>query len=86
MRRVAGLRLARHPVRRSRPPRPAPFNFGNVSGAFSNGGSAETAQSDLDHLTIPLHTFTFFEHARYKITDNISASMELNYGKSYLGE
>lgn len=62
---------------------PAPFNFGNVSGAFSTGGSGETAQSNLDHLTIPLHTFTFFEHARYKITDNISASMELNYGKSF---
>ena len=51
---------------------PTPFNFGNVSGAFSNGGSGETAQSDLDHLTIPLHTFTFFEHARYKLTDDIS--------------
>ena len=62
---------------------PAPFNFGNVSGAFSNGGSGETAQADLDHLTIPLHTFNFFEHARYKVTDNISASMELNYGKSF---
>jgi iron complex outermembrane receptor protein len=62
---------------------PTPFNFGNVSGAFSNGGSAESAQADLDHLTIPLHTFTFFEHARYKITDNISASLEMNYGKSF---
>ena len=62
---------------------PAPFSFGSVSGAFSTGGSAESAQSNLDHLTIPLHTFTFFEHARYKITDNISASMELNYGKSF---
>ena len=62
---------------------PTPFNFGNVSGAFSNGGSAETAQADLDHLTIPLHTFTFFEHARYNITSYISASLELNYGKSY---
>jgi iron complex outermembrane receptor protein len=62
---------------------PAPFNFGNVSGAFSNGGSGETAQADLDHLTIPLHTTTLFSHTRYKITDNISASLELNYGKSF---
>ena len=62
---------------------PTPFNFGNVTGAFSNGGTAETAQSDLDHLTLPLHSFNFFEHARYKLTDNISASMELNYGKSF---
>ncbi len=62
---------------------PAPFNFGNVSGAFSNGGSAETAQADLDHLTIPLHTTTLFSHTRYKITNDISASLELNYGKSF---
>jgi outer membrane receptor protein involved in Fe transport len=62
---------------------PTPFNFGNVSGPFSYGGSAETAEADLDHLTIPLHTFTAFEHTRYNITDNISASVELNYGKSY---
>ena len=62
---------------------PAPFNFGNVSGAFSTGGDGETAQSDLDHLTIPLHTFTFFGYGRYKLTSNISASIELNYGKSF---
>jgi iron complex outermembrane receptor protein len=62
---------------------PTPFNFGNVSGAFSNGGSGETAQADLDHLTIPLHTTTLFSHTRYKITNNISASLELNYGKSF---
>ncbi len=62
---------------------PTPFNFGNVSGAFSNGGSAETAQSDLDHLTIPLHTTTLFGHARYNLTNDISASIELNYGKSF---
>ena len=54
---------------------PTPFNFGNVSGPFSWGGSAETAQSDLDHLALPLHTFTFFDHLRYKVTDNISASV-----------
>lgn len=62
---------------------PVPFNFGNVSGAFSNGGDGETAQADLDHLTIPLHTTTLFGHARYNLTSDISASIELNYGKSF---
>jgi outer membrane receptor protein involved in Fe transport len=62
---------------------PVPFNFGNVSGPFSYGGSAESAQSNLDHLAIPLHTFTFFDHLRYKLTNNISASLEVNYGKSF---
>ena len=62
---------------------PAPFNFGNVSGSFSNGGDAETAQGDLDHLAIPLRTFTFFGYGSYRLTDNITASIELNYGKSH---
>ncbi len=62
---------------------PAPFNFGNISGVYSNGGSAEGSEGDLDHLTIPLRTFTFFGYGRYKLTSDISASLELNYGKSF---
>ena len=50
---------------------PAPFNFGNVSGSFSNGGDAETAQGDLDHLAIPLRTFTFFGYGSYRLTGDI---------------
>jgi iron complex outermembrane receptor protein len=62
---------------------PAPFNFGNISGVYSNGGSGEGAEGDLDHLTIPIRTFTFFGYGSYKLTSDVSVSVELNYGKSF---
>jgi len=62
---------------------PAPFNFGNISGAYSNGGSGEGSEGDLDHLTMPFRAFTFFGYGRYRLADNLSASIELNYGKSF---
>ena len=62
---------------------PAPFDFGNISGIYSNGGGGEGSEGDLDHLTIPLRTFTFFGFGSYKLTGDISASLELNYGKSF---
>jgi outer membrane receptor protein involved in Fe transport len=61
---------------------PAPFNFGNASGIYSNGGSGQGSEGDLDHLTIPIRTFTFFGYGGYKLTSDVSASIELNYGKS----
>jgi iron complex outermembrane receptor protein len=62
---------------------PAPFNFGNISGAYSNGGDGESSEGDLDHLTLPFRAFTFFGYGRYRLLDNLSASVELNYGKSF---
>ncbi|MES2292288.1 MAG: TonB-dependent receptor [Pseudomonadota bacterium] len=62
---------------------PAPFNFGNISGVYSNGGSAEGSEGDVDHLAIPFRAFTFFGYGHYKLTSAISASLELNYGKSF---
>jgi iron complex outermembrane receptor protein len=62
---------------------PAPFNFENISGVYSNGGNAEGAEGDVDHLAIPFRAFTFFGYGSYKLTSAISASLELNYGKSF---
>ncbi len=62
---------------------PAGFDFGNISGVYSNGGSAEGSEGDLDHLAIPLRAFTFFGFGSYRLTSAISASLELNYGKSF---
>src|SRR6185437_11694816 len=47
---------------------PAAFDFGNISGIYSNGGSGEGSEGDLDHLTIPIRTFTFFGYGSYKLT------------------
>jgi outer membrane receptor protein involved in Fe transport len=62
---------------------PAPFDFGNISGVYSTGGSGEGSEGDLDHLTIPIRTFTFFGYGRYALSGNVAASLELNYGKSF---
>lgn len=62
---------------------PAPFDFGNISGVYSNGGSAEGAEADINHLTIPMRSFTFFGYGSYRLPGNVIASLELNYGKSF---
>jgi len=62
---------------------PAPFNFGNVSGPLSNGGDAEHYEGMLNNLTVAYHTATLFGYASYKVTPDIKASIQLNYGKSW---
>ncbi len=62
---------------------PVPFNFGNVSGPLSNGGSAEGYEGDLNDLTVAYHTATLFGYGSYKLTPDIQASIQLNYGKSW---
>jgi outer membrane receptor protein involved in Fe transport len=62
---------------------PQLVNFGNVSlGVLSNGGSLTAADSDMPFQTISgmSNTYTFFGYGRYKITDTIQASLQLNYG------
>jgi outer membrane receptor protein involved in Fe transport len=61
---------------------PAPFIPGNVSSIFSNGGNAETTISNLNMLAIPLRSQTAFALASYKLTPDIQASIQLNYGGS----
>ena len=61
---------------------PTPFNFGNVSSIFSNGGSGETTISNLNMLAVPLRSQTAFALASYKLTSDIQASVQLNYGGS----
>jgi len=62
---------------------PQLVNFGNVTlGALSNGGSLTAADSEMPLQTLapPSNTYTFFGFGRYKLTDNIQASAQLNYG------
>lgn len=66
---------------------PSRFDFGAVNGAFSTGSTAESAWftggNFVGELTSPYHQLTLFEHTRYNLSDNISASLELNYGKTF---
>jgi iron complex outermembrane recepter protein len=63
---------------------PAPFNSGNYSGEFSNGGNVETAAADLGPFVTPYRTLTLFNYNSYQITPSIKASIELNYGVNSL--
>ncbi len=62
---------------------PQRIDFGNVTlGVLSNGGSLTAADSDMPFQTISgaNNTYTLFGYGRYKITDTIQASLQLNYG------
>jgi outer membrane receptor protein involved in Fe transport len=58
-------------------------NYGNVTAnALSNGGSlnTRTTQAPLTAISEPSNTYTLFADARYRLTDTIEASIQLNYG------
>lgn len=58
-------------------------NFGNLTGsALSNGGSLTDRDSEAPWQTIgnPNTTYTLFMHGWYNITNDIKASLQMNYG------
>ncbi|HWY60345.1 MAG TPA: TonB-dependent receptor plug domain-containing protein, partial [Rhizomicrobium sp.] len=62
---------------------PQLVNYGNVTlGVLSNGGSLTAADGLAPWQTISSenNTYTFFGYGRYKLTDTIQASLQLNYG------
>ena len=62
---------------------PQLVNFGNVTlGALSNGGSLTSADGAAPYQVIGGNSnlYTFFGYGRYKLTDTIQASLQLNYG------
>ncbi|HEY5722143.1 MAG TPA: TonB-dependent receptor [Allosphingosinicella sp.] len=63
---------------------PAPFDFGNVSGTLSNGGTFVNPvfNGQANSLAIPIKTATLFAHFAYDITDDITATFELNWGNT----
>jgi iron complex outermembrane recepter protein len=65
---------------------PQLVNFGNVTlGSLSNGGSLTPRDSDtiLEMAALPSRSYNFFAFARYKLTDTIQASLQLNYGTNF---
>ncbi len=62
---------------------PMRFDYGNVSGGYyTNGGTPNygQSQSDLGVLSFPQDNYTLFGYASYDITDDITASLQLNQG------
>jgi outer membrane cobalamin receptor len=62
---------------------PKAVNFGNLTaGALSNGGSLgyQDGEDNLENLGPPSTRYIGFAFGRYKLTDTIQASLQLNYG------
>ncbi len=62
---------------------PERVNFGNITGGvLSNGGSltAQGSEAPWQTLAGPSNTLTVFAYGKYSLTDNIVASLQLNYG------
>src|SRR6185312_10773893 len=61
---------------------PVPFNPGNVSGLYSNGGDGDTSVSETNAIAAPHRNATFFGYASYALTPDVKLSLQLNYGKT----
>jgi outer membrane receptor protein involved in Fe transport len=61
---------------------PVPFNPGNVSGLYSNGGQGDTTTAYTNALAAPFSNATLFAYGSYKITPDVKLSLQMNYGKA----
>jgi outer membrane receptor protein involved in Fe transport len=62
---------------------PALYNVSNVTGGlYATGPSADNELNNQNLLTIPLKNYTAFALGSYDISDNLKASIQLNYGES----
>lgn len=62
---------------------PAPFNFGNLNGSSCvNCDATPFTNTSFSFLAVPYHNFSLFNYDSYRLTDNITASVQLNYGEN----
>lgn len=59
---------------------PTAYNPGNISGILSFGGDADTSISDYAPVAIAQRGWNAYTYAKYRLTPNITAHIELNYG------
>jgi len=61
-----------------------PFSFGIQSGSNCTqcSGNLFTNTAGRELLAVPYHNITLFNYTSYKLTDNITASVQLNYGQN----
>ncbi|HTF43486.1 MAG TPA: TonB-dependent receptor plug domain-containing protein, partial [Terriglobales bacterium] len=61
-----------------------PFNFGNLNGSSClNCDATPFTNTSLSFLAVPYHNFSLFNYNSYRITDDINASIQLNYGENH---
>ncbi|HET7084748.1 MAG TPA: TonB-dependent receptor [Rhizomicrobium sp.] len=65
---------------------PAPFNPGTASNfsayCISCSASVLTSTPNDNMIAVPYHNVTLFGYGSYKLTDNITASLQVNYGQN----
>ncbi len=61
---------------------PTPFNPGLVAAANSVGGDGEVFYPATNNLAVVFKTLNLFNYTEYQVTDNVKASVQLNYGES----
>jgi iron complex outermembrane receptor protein len=59
---------------------PTAYAPGNISGILSYGGDAETSVSDYAPVAIAQRGWNAYTYAKYKLTPNITAHLEADYG------
>lgn len=64
---------------------PTPYNPGTFTGTLASGGSSNPYNSEIptDPLALPYRTTTLFAYGSYKVTPDIKASVQLNFGHQY---
>jgi len=64
---------------------PVPYNPGVFTGTLAAGGSSNPWNSEIptDALSYPYRTTTLFGYGSYKLTPEIVASVQLNYGHQF---
>ena len=61
---------------------PDPFNRGIVAGANTVGGDGEVFYPATNNLAVTYKTTNLFGYTHYDITDNLRASVQVNFGES----
>lgn len=61
---------------------PVPFDPGVVSGPISAFGDAETDYPAMNNLAVAFRTLNLFGYTHFDLTDNLRASVQINYGES----
>jgi outer membrane receptor protein involved in Fe transport len=61
-----------------------PFNFGNLNGSSCvNCDASPYTNTAFNFVAVPFHNFSLFNYDSYRLTDNITASIQLNYGEDH---
>jgi outer membrane receptor protein involved in Fe transport len=83
---VAGVCARPNPLINTRfvgqTPTLATFRPGTVAGANSVGGDGEVFYPATNNLAVVFRTLNFFNYTEYDLTDDLKASVQLNYGES----